>query len=280
DIAQGLGSPSCGKDIGRFLTFGQNMRKSSALALRKDVPQEERYIVPRSTPPPSSADDPLATPLLRRLPYRIRPKPVPTTVISLLQLEVQAIFPKFRRSIMSSVEALFAALTLALIAGAANARFNTSYDRNFRVACPGGQILKAIYSVHNNGKEDRAWRLNCDEAPNEASIPTCLWTGYVNDWDGPVSFMCPSNYVMTGMGSYHNNRVEDRRFRFKCCTQRGYKTSSCSITFYENSWDGMLQYTVPNGKAIVGTTSEHNNRYEDRRFKFIVCDFGQLVPAS
>jgi len=31
---------------------------------------------------------------------------------------------------------------------------------------------------------------------------TCTWTGYVNEFDEPVSFSCPQNEYLGGISSY------------------------------------------------------------------------------
>ncbi|GFO09206.1 hemagglutinin/amebocyte aggregation factor [Plakobranchus ocellatus] len=181
---------------------------------------------------------------------------------------------------MSTLVALSVALAIAFYSSGTNGQFINGYDQPFLHACNGNQVLKSVYSVHSNGAEDRRWRFTCAAAPNGASPSNCYWTDYVNTWDQPISFMCNSDYVISGLQSYHSNGAEDRRFKFKCCKHEGYKAYSCSITSYLNSWDRVLNYNVPNGRVIVGTASEHSNGAEDRRYKFISCQYGRLVPPS
>ena len=109
---------------------------------------------------------------------------------------------------------------------------------------------------------------------------SCYWTDYVNDFDEPVSSMCSADYAISGIQSYHSNRHEDRRTRFKCCKQQGYKTYSCALTSYLNNYDATLNYNVPQGKVLAGWFSIHSNRKEDRRHKMLVCSYGKLVPPS
>jgi len=42
------------------------------------------------------------------------------------------------------------------------------------------------------------------------------WGSYANSWDNPVNFNCPSGQAIVGMYSVHDNRKEDRRFKFQC----------------------------------------------------------------
>ena len=45
-----------------------------------------------------------------------------------------------------------------------------------------------------------------------------LFTGYVNDFDAPVLYTCPNGGYLNGVYSVHDNKKEDRRYRFRCCT--------------------------------------------------------------
>ncbi|GFR61598.1 hemagglutinin/amebocyte aggregation factor [Elysia marginata] len=170
------------------------------------------------------------------------------------------------------------ALVVAFAAGVNS--FVNNWDQPLLYACHGGQVLRSVYSIHNNGAEDRRWRFSCGAAPSSASPNNCFWTDYVNTWDEPVSFMCPANNVIAGIQSYHNNGAEDRRTKFKCCSQSGYKTYSCSLTSYLQEFDRPLDYTVPNDKVLAGWASVHSNGAEDRRHKMLVCSYGQLTSSN
>ncbi|GFN99551.1 hemagglutinin/amebocyte aggregation factor [Plakobranchus ocellatus] len=177
---------------------------------------------------------------------------------------------------MTTAVALMTTLTVALLAAGANGGYHTDWDQPFLYACHQGEILKSLYSVHNNHKEDRRWKFSCGAAPGGASPQTCYWTGYENYWDEPMSFQCPSDYVLAGLQSYHSNKREDRRFRFKCCKDSGFRTYSCGMTSYINDWDKVLDYKVPNGHVLTGVSSYHSNHREDRRYKFMICIYGKL----
>ena len=171
------------------------------------------------------------------------------------------------------------ALVIALAVGAASA-FDNDWDEPLLEDCPSGHVIRTIYSVHSNRREDRRWRINCKPAPSGANPTSCFWTGYVNNFDEPVSSMCSANHVISGIQSYHSNRHEDRRIRFKCCQRSGYRTYSCALTPYLNNYDDKLNYSVPQGKVLAGWVSIHSNRAEDRRHKMLVCSYGKLVPQS
>ena len=44
---------------------------------------------------------------------------------------------------------------------------------------------------------------------------------YVNAFDKPVVYMCPADFFLAGVQSYHENPYEDRRFKYKCCRTQG-----------------------------------------------------------
>ncbi|GFN99546.1 hemagglutinin/amebocyte aggregation factor [Plakobranchus ocellatus] len=113
---------------------------------------------------------------------------------------------------MMTTVVLMVTLAVALSAAGASGGFQTDWDQPFLYACQEGEVLKSLYSVHDNRKEDRRWRFSCGTAPDGASLQTCFWTGYVNDWDEPMSFQCPSDYAVAGLQSYHWNKKEDRKF--------------------------------------------------------------------
>ncbi|GFR61561.1 hemagglutinin/amebocyte aggregation factor [Elysia marginata] len=178
------------------------------------------------------------------------------------------------KNMPSSRGVLTLLLSLAVVLSVtwADDQFDNAWDGPLNFECPAGEFISSVYSVHNNQREDRRWRLGCSAAPYGAIMPKCSWTeDYVNSWDEPISFMCPTDYAVAGIQSYHDNRFEDRRMKFKCCKPLAYKTLSCTLTPYLNEFDGELNYTVPNLRVLTGWFSVHQNRQEDRRHKMLTC---------
>ncbi|GFS13758.1 hemagglutinin/amebocyte aggregation factor [Elysia marginata] len=120
-----------------------------------------------------------------------------------------------------SVVALTFLLVVILPSHLTHAGFQTDWDKPFLFECPLGQVLNKIYSVHSNRREDRRWKFSCADGPGDCVLNDCHWTDYVNNWDAPMNFMCPTDYVVAGLQSYHDNRKEDRLFKFKCCSHEG-----------------------------------------------------------
>ncbi|XP_041376727.1 dermatopontin-like [Gigantopelta aegis] len=144
------------------------------------------------------------------------------------------------------------------------------WDRPFQFSCPSGESLRRINSQHSNRYEDRLWKFDCIHTGAKAA---CVWSGYVNGFDDPLLFQCANNGVITGIGSYHSNPTEDRRFKFRCCSIPGKTLKNCRFsTSYHNTFDNDLNYYIPSNKVLKGAFSYHSNRHEDRRWKFEVCD--------
>ncbi|XP_033726357.1 dermatopontin-like [Pecten maximus] len=138
-------------------------------------------------------------------------------------------------------------------------------------SCGGNTSLHQLASSHDNRAEDRKWSFGCLPSRNE--VMNCVWSGYVNDFDGPVLYECPGDDFINGIRSVHDNGKEDRRWSFQCCSLRGHVRDKCHFTGYVNQYDGPLSYTVPDDQLIHGTNSIHDNGPEDRIFAFEVCHF-------
>jgi len=107
-------------------------------------------------------------------------------------------------------------LALALL-GCALA-WQNNWDRPHNFQCSGGQYIYRIRSYHHNHYEDRRWLAYCTRVSGIKADRSCAWTGWVNSWDGILSYTCPAGKVITGMYSQHDNGREDRLFKFKCCS--------------------------------------------------------------
>jgi len=138
-------------------------------------------------------------------------------------------------------------------------------------------VITGLYSVHDNSKEDRRWKFAYGNTLREGSsiarsghycYPAKSWSWWKNPFDGVLNFNCPKNTLLHAISSFHDNRYEDRKWRFKCCLARGYSVEQLQWTGYLNDWDGELSYSCPGtDQAIVGLSSDHDNRREDRRWK-------------
>ena len=152
------------------------------------------------------------------------------------------------------------------------AGWQNSWDRPHFKPCDNGNYIRRIKSTHNNDKEDRLWEVFCGRVSNLAADQSCSWTGEVNNWDDFLLFNCPNNGLISGVWSHHDNNREDRRFRFRCCGVSGRKPSNCGWTGYVNDWDSFMDYSAPGNKVITGAFSYHDNKREDRRWRFMICD--------
>ncbi|XP_059154328.1 dermatopontin-like [Physella acuta] len=160
------------------------------------------------------------------------------------------------------------ALLVVAIATVETFAYVNDWDQPFDFRCPSGQAISYISSIHSNRHEDRRWEFLCRSV---GATHSCEDSGYVNDFDQALAYTCPGDKVMTGVASYHNNRHEDRRFRFQCCNISGKTPRNCYVTGDVNTWDGKLTLNVAEGSVVKGAFSHHNNRREDRLWRYSIC---------
>ena len=170
-------------------------------------------------------------------------------------------------------------IVAALVVFANILRINagTNFDATWTKSCGYGEYIYNARSVHSNYHEDRSWSFYCKYSSKISS--SCSWTDYVNWFDEEILYQCP-NGVITGVHSYHSNYHEDRRFRFRCCTTVKNCANACLWTGYVNGWDAYMNYYVPNGYFLAGVNSVHDNRKEDRRWRFLICKQGWCRPIN
>ncbi|KAM4677934.1 hemagglutinin/amebocyte aggregation factor-like isoform 2-T2 [Discoglossus pictus] len=150
-----------------------------------------------------------------------------------------------------------------------NNRWVNNYDQPLNFQCQAHQSIGMIISIHHNSHEDRLWDFSCKDTFSRAS--SCYWTGYVNDFDQPFDFVCPFGSVLSGMDSFHDNKREDRRWRFLCCSGEISVSKDCKWSNYVNEFDDYLRWDAPPNYYLVGASSFHDNNREDRRWRYNYC---------
>ncbi len=111
-----------------------------------------------------------------------------------------------------------------------------------------------------------------------ATVDNLSNSGYVNNWDQMVNFICPADKVLCGETSFHWNNTEDRRHNFQCCDIKVdnniVRRKSCSWSGQVNYYDALINYTCPNNTLKAGHFSVHDNGTEDRLYEFYCCEYG------
>ncbi|XP_028401859.1 hemagglutinin/amebocyte aggregation factor-like [Dendronephthya gigantea] len=163
-----------------------------------------------------------------------------------------------------------ALVSLLLLVNFMGINAGTNFDATWTRNCRSKWSISSIASVHSNHHEDRSWSFSCRY--NSKITTSCFWTGWVNSYDNEILYQCP-NGVISGVHSKHSNYHEDRIFEYRCCRTKGH-CHGCYWTSYVNTWDGYMNYHVPGNYVLVGVKSHHNNRKEDRLWRYRVCQLG------
>ena len=158
----------------------------------------------------------------------------------------------------------------------------TAWVNNFHqpvnFTCPKGKFLTGVSSRHSNGHEDRIFKYHCSDISlygTKVKPETCEIKKNVNGWDGQLVFACPDQKVLIGESSVHHRVRKDRRFSFNCCDIKHpfakVKIDKCTLTPFVNGFDAFFDFKCPKNTVLKGTHSYHNNKTEDRRFRFNCC---------
>jgi len=160
--------------------------------------------------------------------------------------------------------------------------YRNSFDRYFMHTGVHSKVITGLTSYHNNRKEDRRFRIYL-AGLSGVHCKRSWWSNYINGWDGPMDYQCGGNRAMIGLASWHNNRKEDRRYKVRCCDLSNggkYSRVDTYLSGYANDYDGTMNFKCPSNDFMVGIYSHHNNRKEDRRFKFYCGRFVNVMKMS
>ncbi|XP_016299516.1 hemagglutinin/amebocyte aggregation factor-like [Sinocyclocheilus anshuiensis] len=163
---------------------------------------------------------------------------------------------------------LFLLLT-GILANGQELHWENGYDQSLEFKCPAGQSISYIKIQHDNHHEERMWEFGCKNTFNSGT--DCFLSPYVNDSDQTFTYECPPHHIITGMSSYHSNKHEDSRWQFYCCRSNGQCIANCEWTTDVNCFDEFFHWTVPNQNYLVGAESYHENKHENRRWKYKYC---------
>jgi hypothetical protein len=156
-----------------------------------------------------------------------------------------------------------------------------NWDGNLDFTCADDEVLIGVYSVHDNRREDRRWKARCAQLrPMGDFVISYSLSNWENFWDNALEFDAGTDGMITGLYSVHDNKREDRRWKFMYGSATGVDCHEQSWTGWKNSWDGGLSYTCPSNQVLHGIQSYHDNRREDRRWKFQCCRVSSGVSVQ
>ncbi|KAG5282312.1 hypothetical protein AALO_G00054600 [Alosa alosa] len=83
------------------------------------------------------------------------------------------------------------------------------------------------------------------------TIKTDIFLSTAKKHSSTTQYACPTNSVIAGIISYHDNHKKDPRFAFRCCNAFDHQHRYCR---YLNSFDGYLSWHY-----LAGVSSYHDN---------------------
>merc|ERR1711870_35582 len=99
-----------------------------------------------------------------------------------------------------------------------------------------------------------------------------------NDWDKPQWCLCQKGERVSKIYSVHDNKKEDRKWTLTCGAITPEFIVPNKNDWYEiseeNNWDGLIYWkgaANANHGFLVGMSSFHSNRKEDRQWSIQVC---------
>jgi len=90
-----------------------------------------------------------------------------------------------------------------------------------------------------------------------------------NSWDGNLHMTCPRDQWWYGMESMYSTRRDDRVFKMRCGGRKDARQGNVEWHGWANDWDDEMIFNCPPNEAIAGMASTHDDRTEDRKFKFL-----------
>eukprot|EP01084_Bolivina_argentea_P158725 276494_1 len=112
---------------------------------------------------------------------------------------------------------------------------------------------------------------------------------YVTNWDAQWIYLRDTTQFpafLSGVGSYHSNSKEDRRFKWKSCTPvlNREETQINSISVPVNgkftSWDGTWTMECAVNNAIIYMNSRHDNGREDRIYTMLCASMNGIQTVD
>ncbi|CAB9518071.1 MAC Perforin domain containing protein [Seminavis robusta] len=153
--------------------------------------------------------------------------------------------------------------------------FTTDLD----YTCPRNHVMIGVESVHDNGTEQRKWKILCGKVIDKWVANRISITPYINDLERSFSYWTRANTVLVGLRGARNTASKDTMFQFiEKGLPNGVTTNSYEWSNWLNTKDANgkeqehFDFSCPGGQGIVGMSSNFkrspNNPNVDREFKF------------
>jgi len=161
--------------------------------------------------------------------------------------------------------------------------------------CEDDEVLVGVRAVRDYSKRDRQWYAQCGRLlPADDIVFNARLTPFQNDWGGSLRFGGEKNLVINGIYSVHKNGAEDRRWKFRYGSTKGWdlrkkgQSSNKRIFCHDKGWPRKYStrywkdftFNCPQNRFLNGVASKHNNKAEDRIWVFKCCEMSSGVSVQ
>ncbi|XP_074654717.1 uncharacterized protein LOC141908521 [Tubulanus polymorphus] len=125
------------------------------------------------------------------------------------------------------------------------------YKRPINFTCRDDGLLTGVWSIHDNGKEDRIWKFRCCNLITKEATK-CSNTGYWNKYDGELDYVADPGIGIRGLESVFDDWKNDRMWSIHIC--RYAICIAKRMTILDEA------HTQLSGMRVIGVSSSHNCR--------------------
>jgi len=134
------------------------------------------------------------------------------------------------------------------------------------------QVIIGVSSAHSDGAGDRIWKVKSCPLLGGGGFVLYHVSDWQNNWKGLLNYVSEENAFIMKIESEHNNREEDRRFKFHVAYHAKASFAKVRVPTAEapvvtplyGTWD----FQCPEQEVLVGMSSEFSQHHRDRSFSF------------
>ncbi|RUS82396.1 hypothetical protein EGW08_009848 [Elysia chlorotica] len=102
---------------------------------------------------------------------------------------------------------------------------------------------------------------------------------YVNNWQGPFQFRCPSNQVLSSFYSIFSGAFLDRRWMF-ACRPAPLSARPTTCQWSETVSSRVMSHVCAENQVLVGVRGEYDTQTNDRGLRFECCEDADFTVSA